>query len=363
MLKTIATIFILIQLVLFTGRLINKLLKNKPSEVMRQPAYILVMVSIAALFLTFITYRLDASFWWVFGIISVFITQILVFMNWKNIKLSTIPNIIILIAVIFGFSIWSFENQVKHEKEALFRDFSLQSNYVYEEMLEELPSPVTNWLMATNIVGKEMIQIGYLEQSGSLRLEPDQDYADAYAIQFFNLKNPGFLWKVETSLMGFRVVGRDLYNNSGGEMLIKFLGLIPVVNESGGAKLNEATMQRFLGEIVWFPTTALSDFITWEEIDDYSAVANMTYQGVSTNATFHFTEEYELDYFETLRFKDMDDDYKTPWQARVLNHKEFNGIKVPNELEVSWEVDGNNFVWYKFEVTDLKYNNEVPLKK
>ncbi|MDN5330561.1 MAG: hypothetical protein PWP35_2348 [Bacteroidales bacterium] len=36
-------------------------------------------------------------------------------------------------------------------------------------------------------------------------------------------------------------------------MLIKVNSLIPVVNEKGN-KLDEGTLQRYLGEIVWFPS-------------------------------------------------------------------------------------------------------------
>ena len=48
------------------------------------------------------------------------------------------------------------------------------------------------------------------------------------------------------------VVGRDKYVNGRGEMLIKILGLLPVV-DARGPEMDQGTMLRYLAEMTWFP--------------------------------------------------------------------------------------------------------------
>ena len=39
-------------------------------------------------------------------------------------------------------------------------------------------------------------------------------------------------------------------------------------------------MLRYLAETIWFPSVALSDYISWEKVDHYNAEATMSYGGV-----------------------------------------------------------------------------------
>jgi hypothetical protein len=50
-------------------------------------------------------------------------------------------------------------------------------------------------------------------------------------------------------------------------------------------------MLRFLGEIVWFPSAALSPILTWEAIDGTSARATMRHGGLVESAVFAFSDE------------------------------------------------------------------------
>ena len=88
----------------------------------------------------------------------------------------------------------------------------------------------------------------------------------------------------------------------------------------------------------------------------------MTYQGISGEATFYFNKDYDLEKFEANRFKDVDDDRRTLWQAKVIEINEANGIRIPTKLEASWlPEDEEEFMWYQFEVTKIEYNEKVPL--
>ena len=118
-------------------------------------------------------------------------------------------------------------------------------------------------------------------------MKPEQEkWMTASAIQYTTIDNPAFIWKVDVkmnSLLNFQ--GLDKFENGKGEMLIKINSLINVVNEQG-KKLDEGTLQRYLGEMVWFPSLALSPYITWVQINDTTAKATMSYKGTHGSGTF-----------------------------------------------------------------------------
>ncbi len=140
-------------------------------------------------------------------------------------------------------------------------------------------------------------------------------------------------------------------------MKIKLAGLLSVVNVAANANLNEATIQRYLGEIIWFPSAALTDYIKWEPIDEFSARATMSYGGSSGSAIFHFDSRGKLTRLVALRYKDMTDTRPTEWIATVKKYANMSGINIPSKLEISWKLENGIFTWYKFEVYDVLYND------
>lgn len=362
MLKPLAVFIMSFQSVLIIRELSLQSIKFDLEQLIKQPVYIIQLLATTALILSIILLLNDKGIWWISSAVGIILTQFIVISSWQSMKLLIIPNIIILVVVIVGYFTWSFNSQIMSETSQIIKNYDYSSDLVKAEDLNSLPSPIKRWLENSNIIGKEYIRMVYLEQKGHLRLEPDQKWIESKAKQYFLVDQPSFIWSVKTEMNNIPILGRDLYYEGKGEMLIKLASIIPVVNEKDNKKLSEATLQRYLGEIVWFPSAALSDYIVWQEIDDYSAKAIMTYEGVSGEATFYFNKDYDLVKFLADRYKDVDDDKRTLWQAKVIEIGEFNGIRMPIKLEASWlPQNEEEFMWYQFEVTKIKYNEKVPI--
>jgi len=201
---------------------------------------------------------------------------------------------------------------------------------------EDLPTPVKRWLNYSGINGREQIATVCLKQKGLMKLKPDQKkWIKSSAKQYFTITQPSFIWRVKTSMMGIPIVGRDVFKDGVGAMKIRLAGLIPVVNVANTTKLNESTIQRYLGEMIWFPSAALRDYIKWESIDYYSAKATMTYAGTKGSAVFYFDDSGQLTKFVALRYRDANDEKPTKWVATVKAYSEINGFNIPTELEIS----------------------------
>lgn len=265
--------------------------------------------------------------------------------------------LIILAVIIIGYLVWSFNLKASSDIDALFFKPAANGSVVTEDMLSDLPAPVERWLIHCGVPGREEIQTVYLKQTGKMKLKPGQEnWMKSEAEQSFNAIQPQFTWRVRTSMFGLPVVGRDDFANGKGSMLIKLAGLIPVVNLADDPKLSESTMQRYLGEIIWFPTAALSPYITWEAIDDSSARATMEYAGIEGSAIFYFDEKGEPARVLMSRYRDINDEEPTDWLAEIKKVDRVNGIVIPVDVEASWLSDDGKFTWYVFEVQDVRYN-------
>jgi len=152
--------------------------------------------------------------------------------------------------------------------------------------------------------------------------------------------------------------GRDMFKDGKGSMIIKILSLIDVVNDSDNEKLNQATLQRYLGEIVWFPTAALSPLIKWEEVDSLTAKATMIFNNTTGSALFTFNENGDFIKFSAMRYMGTEENSQLKeWIITLNEYKTYDGIKIPVKGEATWKLDDGDFTWYKLEVYDVRYND------
>ena len=80
-------------------------------------------------------------------------------------------------------------------------------------------------------------------------------------------------------------------------------------------------MLRYLGEIVWVPSAALSDYITWEEMDSTTARATMSYGGITASGIFKFDENGAFVSFEADRYYYRKEGYGPLRLRRTRNSK------------------------------------------
>ncbi len=45
-----------------------------------------------------------------------------------------------------------------------------------------------------------------------------------------------------------------------------------VFNQKVEKEIHQGTLLRYLAETMWFPTAALNDYLTWEEMDQYNGI-------------------------------------------------------------------------------------------
>lgn len=296
---------------------------------------------------------------WLAGFAAVAVSQTLVIMFWGDARAGTLPNIMILLVSIASLGSVNFIKKVEKETGSLLsRVRDITPGIMHEGDIAGLPEPVKRWLRNTGAIGKPFIISGRVVQRAHLKIKPGQKkWIRASALQYSTIPVPGFIWTVNAEmnpLVYFN--GRDKYFEGQGEMLIKLNSLFNVANERG-PKLTESTVQRYLGELVWFPSMALGENITWEQVDDGTVRAAMSYRGVTAGGTFHFSQSGDFIWYSARRYMgNSPDAQRFEWILDVEEYGTFDGIKVPSRMTATWKLPDGDWTWLMLEIEDIKYN-------
>lgn len=282
--------------------------------------------------------------------------------NMSKIIFVLIGIVILLVLLIGGSYIakFVFNQNVEKEVEEIFSKVENKNGIVTKEDVERLPKNVQKWLEYSGVIGKERITAVRLKQKAQMRLAKEKAWMPVQAEQYFTSQEPGFIWKANIKAAPFvHISGRDKYENGKGNMLIKVLSLFTVAN-SKGKEIDQGTLLRYLAETIWFPSAALNEYLTWEEIDEQNAKATMTYGDITASGVFTFNSKGEVVNFEAERYGEFDGDIRLEtWSIPVRDYKQFEGIKIPTKGNVTWKLDTGDFNWFNFEVTEIEYNKPL----
>ncbi|MFY9415280.1 MAG: DUF6544 family protein, partial [Tepidanaerobacteraceae bacterium] len=254
-----------------------------------------------------------------------------------------------------------FYQNIEKEVEEIFSKVENKNEIVTKEDVERLPKNVQKWLQYSGVIGKKRITAVRLKQKAEMRLAEDKAWMPVQAEQYFTSQEPSFIWKANIKAAPFiHISGRDKYENGKGNMLIKVLSLFTVA-DSKGKEIDQGTLLRYLAETIWFPSAALNEYLTWEEIDEQNAKATMTYGDITASGVFTFNSEGEVVKFEAERYGVFDGEIRLEtWSIPVRDYKQFEGIKIPTKGNVTWKLDTGDFNWFNFEVTEIEYNRPLP---
>lgn len=268
--------------------------------------------------------------------------------------------VLILVVVVLGGSAifrYQFEQNTKEKVNELFNSVSEDETEIKTDALNNLPAPVKKWLENSGILEEPAINSARSLQTAEMRLEDQGRWLPLTAEQYFTVDKPGFIWQAKINAAPLiHISGRDVYYQGKGNMLIKPLSLITIA-DSKGFEMDQGTLVRFLAEIVWIPSAALSDYITWEEINLNSAQATMSFEDITASGVFTFNDQGEPIGFTAERYRDVDGEFELEtWSILMSDHQKFNGIKIPTAGEITWKLEEGDFTWYKFEIEEFEYN-------
>lgn len=241
------------------------------------------------------------------------------------------------------------------------------------EPLTGLPEPVRRYLETALGDTPRRTRSVRIEQRGQLRVGGlDSPWRPFTATHHARTQSPGFVWDAVVEAFPFVSVRvRDAFVDEEGSSHVSLFGALPVGGAASTPELDEAALQRYLAEAVWYPTALLpANGVSWESVDDRTARATLTCGDKSASLTFHFSaiDSQDSDDTEdsddgdgregeggvvvervhtTGRYRAVADGFElTPWTGLWRNYEERDGVTVPTTGEVVWHLpDGDLHAW------------------
>ncbi len=257
-----------------------------------------------------------------------------------------IGSILILLVVMSIVGIVLFNASVEKEKVILFNSSREIDAKITQKDLDDFPDLMKNYLSKVNIVGKPKYCNAIFTQKGEIRTDPKKRWLPFSATQYMSSNNFGFIWKAKALPM----LIRDKYANGKGEVKVSALGLKNIVLFSG-QKVDQSSLGRYLGELIWFPIGFLNPDISWETIDYRTIKATIINGNHTIEGFFIFNQKGMIDHFKTKRYRDIE---LEDFIGEVGEYQNYNGLLVPNTMTAIWDLKKGKQKYFKANILDYK---------
>jgi len=263
--------------------------------------------------------------------------------------------------IVVAIAARNFNKTFKQKVAKLFSSQSkVERKVVTEDDIRDLPEPVQRYLRYTGIIGRQRAAFVRLKQAGAMRPKPDGKWFPLKAEEYFTVDNPGFVWKGRMAIAPLiSAEAQDMYLNGQGNMHVKLMSAINIVNAKG-KDMDEASLMRYFNEMQWFPSSLVSGNVKWEAIDANSARSTLTDRGVTVSALFCFDKEGKITNFIAERGRSTDGGkvVRTTWSTPISEYGTYgNGLRLPSKGEAIWHLESGEYSYIKLEITEVEYDN------
>ncbi|WP_375582943.1 DUF6920 family protein [Cyclobacterium xiamenense] len=332
-------------------------LKELPLQLSKSMGLVWLLAAVGMVWVV-LAFAWSGKYWWYLALAVGMLSQVLILAYWTEAKFGTIPNVLLLLVALHAWSIDRFERQIAAEVTDLYRPEAAAEGKEPMQALSALPEPVQRWLRRSGATTLPIPAEVRIMQDFELKLKPEQkNWYRGSASQYFNPLQPGFVWSLDLPILPLVTVkGRDLLYQGKGEMLIKLWSLIPMVDEKDNPKIDEGSLQRFLGELVWFPSAARSSYIDWQPLGPNEAKATLSYWGQAATGTFTFDDSGRFLSFRTERYMGGEEGAtRKTWIVAAKGYERMEGVEIPVHCEATWLLDEDPWTWAQIHIRNLTY--------
>jgi hypothetical protein len=259
------------------------------------------------------------------------------------------------VAVVVAFY-WSFTAAMNGEVARLVTEARPSGRVVTEEMLGGLPSAAQRYLRYAGVVGEPVPRLVRLTQTGRIRSGADVQWMTFEAEETYSIAPPAFVWRASFPTRATPVVlGRDIYLDGNGSILMKILGMLPLADEHGN-ELKAAGLMRYLNEMMWFPAAFLGDNVEIIARDEGSFTVRLTDRGLVAEATLFIDDTGRLTNFQAERYNTTTSSMQR-WETPISDYAEFSGYKLPKSGAAVWRSREDDLTYIELDVTSVSYED------
>jgi len=106
---------------------------------------------------------------------------------------------------------------------------------------------------------------------------------------------------------------------------------------------------------MWFPQVWATDAVSWQSIDDTTAIGGVAVGDLAVEAEFRFDTEGRLIDFRADRYRVDEEPTLTPWRTPITDHATFSGVEVPTRGCAIWKLETGELEYIRLHITDLQF--------
>jgi hypothetical protein len=307
-------------------------------------------------FIAVVLFFLKNDSWWIIGMIAAILSQVLIFMVWKDAKFGTIVNLLLFVVAFFCFNIIGFEKSYKNDvRENTLTNNSISTEVLTESDIQVLPQPVQRYLRYVGALNKPKVKNMRIVFDVQMRGK-GKEYVNYTSEQYNFFDEPTRLFFMKGKMFGLAISGYHRFSRGVATMDIRLLGLVKVVNISGEVLNKTETVTLFNDMCLIAPASLVDIRIRWEEIDSNSTRAFFTNRGITISATLFFNEAGQLTDFASNDRTEVTEMKQMQFTTPVSDYTNINGINIWTKGEAIWEYPDGKFTYGKFVLREIRYN-------
>jgi hypothetical protein len=196
-----------------------------------------------------------------------------------------------------------------------------------------------------------------LTQSGVLRLKPGARWLPFTAIQESSLQEIAFSWRARMRMLPLLpVYVLDRYAAGVGTGEVRLFGRIPIMRESG-RQVGEGSALRYLAELPWAPQAMLANGqLEWRDVDAKTVEVATQLASTRVCVQFRFDGAGNIvgGWTESRPHKEEGRYVPRAWGGVYSDYGVLGGIEIPTRAEVTWQLPGGPFTWFRGTITSLE---------
>jgi hypothetical protein len=232
-----------------------------------------------------------------------------------------------------------------------------------EDDLALLPIPVQRYVRASGAVGRPRPKNVRIEFDAAMLRKPGQAPMIATTVQYNHFGRPARFFFMTARMFGLPVRALHVYRLEEATFTVRVASLVNMVDQTGD-EISRAETVTVLNDLCVFAPGALVDpRLSWQALDDRSAVVTFTNGPHRVTATLLFNERDELVDFWSDDRPDSSSGRFIPsrWNTPVGDYREIGGLRLPTRGSTVYARPDGPFTYGEFTLRSIQYNVPGPI--
>ncbi len=222
-----------------------------------------------------------------------------------------------------------------------------------------LPEPVQRYFRFVFTGQVPSVSAVHLAAEGRFRRPLTDTFNPTSAEQVIAVGLPALMFSATTPILpGIWARAYDFFAQGRMEMKAKVLSTLTVVDERETPSLNRISLRRWLLESALYPQALLPGGpVTWQAIDEHSARATVTADGLSASMIAQFDADGRM----THMMAEQDGDLNTPYHGsgEHVARSDYRSVghqMIPHAFTISRAADGRLYPFWEGRITQIRFD-------